>query len=79
MSDDRRSSSTPATCSGGGAKASAAGPNLEGDAEFEQLGFQLVVVDPGEPVCMYHGERAQEDFLVVSGECVLVIEGEERR
>jgi uncharacterized cupin superfamily protein len=28
---------------------------------------------------MYHGERAQEDFLVVSGECVLVIEGEERR
>ena len=53
--------------------------NLEGDAEFEELGFQLVVLDPGEPACMYHGERAQEDFLVVSGECVLVIEGEERR
>jgi uncharacterized cupin superfamily protein len=53
--------------------------NLEGDAEFEELGFQLVVVQPGEPACMYHGERAQEDFLVVSGECVLVIEGEERR
>ena len=28
---------------------------------------------------MYHGESGQEDFLVVSGECVLVIEGEERR
>jgi uncharacterized cupin superfamily protein len=28
---------------------------------------------------MTHGERGQEDFLVVSGECVLVIEGEERR
>ena len=28
---------------------------------------------------MYHGEGSQEDFLVVSGECVLVIEGEERR
>ena len=52
--------------------------NLEGDAEFEELGFQLVVLDPGVPACMYHGERAQEDFLVVSGECVLVIEGEER-
>ena len=53
--------------------------NLEGDAEFEELGFQLVVVQPGEPVCMYHGESTQEDFLVVSGECVVVIEGEERR
>jgi uncharacterized cupin superfamily protein len=54
--------------------------NLEGDTEvFEELGFQLVVLDPGVPACMYHGERAQEDFLVVSGECVLVIEGEERR
>ena len=53
--------------------------NLEGDAEFEELGFQLVVVEPGEPVCMYHGERVQENFLVVSGECVLVIENEERR
>jgi len=27
---------------------------------------------------MYHGESEQEDFLVLSGECVLVIEGEER-
>jgi uncharacterized cupin superfamily protein len=53
--------------------------NLEGDAEFEQLGFQLVVLDPGVPACMYHGESAQENFLVVSGECVIVIEGEERR
>ncbi len=53
--------------------------NLEGDRDFDQLGFQLVVVDPGVPVCMYHGESEQEDFLVLSGECVLVIEGEERR
>ena len=53
--------------------------NLEGDPEFTQLGFQLVVVDPGEPVCMYHGESMQEDFLVLSGECTLVIEGEERQ
>jgi uncharacterized cupin superfamily protein len=27
---------------------------------------------------MYHRENEQEDFLVLSGECVLVIEGEER-
>jgi uncharacterized cupin superfamily protein len=53
--------------------------NLEGDRDFDQLGFQLVVVDPGDPVCMYHGESNQEDFLVLSGECVLVIDGEERR
>jgi uncharacterized cupin superfamily protein len=52
--------------------------NLEGENEFAELGFQLVVVDPGVPVCMYHGESGQEDFLVLSGECLLVIEGEER-
>ncbi len=53
--------------------------DLEGDRNFDQLGFQLVVVQPGEPVCMYHGESEQEDFLVVAGECILVIEGEERQ
>ncbi len=53
--------------------------DLEGDRDFDQLGFQLVVVEPGVPACMYHGESEQEDFLVLSGECVLVIEGEERR
>jgi uncharacterized cupin superfamily protein len=46
---------------------------------FEALGFQLAVLDPGVPACMYHGESDQEDFLVVAGECVLIIEGEERR
>ena len=53
--------------------------NLEGDPEWPQLGFQLVVLDPGKPACMYHGESDPEAFLVVSGECVLVVEGEERR
>ena len=52
--------------------------DLEGGRDFDQLGFQLVVVEPGQLVCMYHGESEQEDFLVVSGECILVIEGEER-
>jgi uncharacterized cupin superfamily protein len=45
---------------------------------FEQLGFQLAVLQPGEPNGMYHRESIQEDFLVVEGECVLLIEGEER-
>ncbi len=45
---------------------------------FPDVGFQLVVLEPGQPACMYHGESDQEDFLVVAGECLLVIEGEER-
>jgi uncharacterized cupin superfamily protein len=49
------------------------------DGEFAQLGFRLAVLEPGRPYCMYHGESDQEDFLVVAGECTLVIEGEERR
>jgi uncharacterized cupin superfamily protein len=52
--------------------------DFEGGQEWTQLGFRIQVVAPGQRG-MYHGERGQEDFLVVSGECVLVIEGEERR
>jgi uncharacterized cupin superfamily protein len=53
--------------------------DFEGKQEFRQLGFRIHVLMPGQANGMYHGERGQEDFLVVSGECVLVIEGEERR
>ncbi|HUZ83394.1 MAG TPA: cupin domain-containing protein [Gaiellales bacterium] len=52
---------------------------FEGDARFPQLGVNIGVVAPGQPFCMYHGEGAQEDFLVLSGECLLLIEGQERR
>ena len=52
--------------------------DFEGGQEWAQLGFRIQVVAPGQRG-MYHGERGQEAFLVVSGECVLVIEGEERR
>ena len=48
------------------------------DARFEQLGVNLNVLQPGEPMTMYHREDAQEDFLVLEGRCVLVVEGEER-
>jgi uncharacterized cupin superfamily protein len=45
---------------------------------FPELGINLNVMAPGEPMTMYHRENAQEDFLVLSGECVLIVEGEER-
>jgi uncharacterized cupin superfamily protein len=45
---------------------------------FDQVGFGIGILRPGEPSAMYHGEDAQEDFLVLSGECLLLIEGEER-
>ena len=52
---------------------------FEGEhARFEQLGVNLSILRPGEPACMYHREGAQEGFLVLSGEALLVIEGEER-
>jgi uncharacterized cupin superfamily protein len=54
------------------------GTEYEGTHELPELGFQLYVLMPGQHG-VYHGERGQEDFLVVSGECVLVIEGQERR
>jgi uncharacterized cupin superfamily protein len=52
---------------------------FEGDARFPQLGINLSVLSPGQPSCMYHGEDEQEDFLVLAGECLLLVEGEERR
>ena len=52
---------------------------FEGDeAPFAQLGYTIAVLQPGQPSEMYHSETAQEDFLVLQGECLLVIEGQER-
>ena len=48
------------------------------DARFPQFGINIQVIEPGQPNCMYHGENAQEDFLVLSGECLLLVDGEER-
>ena len=45
---------------------------------FRQLGFRLHVLPPGQPNGLYHSEGAQEAFLVLSGECTLLVEGEER-
>jgi len=52
--------------------------DLEGDVQFQQLGINIVVLRPGQGMAMYHWEADQEDFLVLSGEAVLVVEGEER-
>lgn len=52
--------------------------DFEGEAEWKQLGFNVQVLGSGEAMAMYHWEADQEDFLVVSGEALLIIEGEER-
>jgi uncharacterized cupin superfamily protein len=53
--------------------------NFEGgDANFEQLGINLNALPPGSPMAMYHEEPGQEDFLVLKGEALLIVEGEER-
>jgi uncharacterized cupin superfamily protein len=46
--------------------------------EFPQFGIRLHVLEPGEPNGLYHSESEQEAFLVLSGECTLLVEGEER-
>jgi uncharacterized cupin superfamily protein len=51
---------------------------FEGDERFPEVGINIGVLAPGQPACYYHGEEAQEDFLVLSGECLLLIEDEER-
>src|SRR5262249_49139586 len=48
------------------------------DARFPQLGINVNVLRPGEPSCMYHRENRQEDFLLVAGEALLIVEGKER-
>jgi uncharacterized cupin superfamily protein len=51
---------------------------FEGETEFEQIGVFLRVLSPGGTMGMYHWEADQEDFLVLSGEALLIVEGEER-
>ena len=53
---------------------------IEGDdAPFPDIGFTLAVLQPGQSGGRYHREANQEDFLVLAGECVLLIEGHERQ
>jgi uncharacterized cupin superfamily protein len=52
--------------------------NFDAEREFPQLGIHLVALEPGETMSMYHWEADQEDFLVLAGEALLIVEGEER-
>jgi uncharacterized cupin superfamily protein len=45
---------------------------------FAELGISVCVLEPGRPNGRYHSENQQEDFLVLHGECLLLVEGEER-
>jgi uncharacterized cupin superfamily protein len=54
------------------------GARFEGADRFPELGFHLRVLEPGVPACLYHSESVQEDFFVISGECTLVVEEQER-
>jgi uncharacterized cupin superfamily protein len=50
-----------------------------GEMSFEELGFTIGVLAPGQSGGFYHRESDQEDFLVLAGECVLLVEGGEER
>ena len=67
------------TSEGGEKKPSGAECVFEsGEFFFKEFGFRIHVLAPGEPNGLYHSEAAQEDFLVLSGECTLLVEGEAR-
>ena len=70
-------------CSGGRAAAtafrSAGCDEYEAETFFPMLGMSLQVLSPGEPNGTYHWETEQEDFLALSGQALLIVEGRERR
>jgi uncharacterized cupin superfamily protein len=49
------------------------------DTSWPDLGVNVQIMQPGQPNCRYHHEPVQEDFLVLHGECIVILEGEERR
>lgn len=51
---------------------------FEQGERFEQVGINLSVLQPGQPMALYHAEEDQEDFLVLAGTATLLVEGEER-
>ena len=51
---------------------------VQDESDLAQLGVNLFILGPGEPMAMYHWEADQEDFLVLAGEALLIVEGQER-
>ena len=47
------------------------------DAPWPDTGVNVQVMQPGEPNCLYHREPVQEDFLVLHGECIAIVDNEE--
>ena len=52
---------------------------FEGKRRFPHFGINIGVLEAGERMGMYHREKAQETFLVLAGECTLIVEGKQRR
>lgn len=53
--------------------------DFESDAApWPDTGVNIQVMEPGQPNCKYHSEPVQEDFLVLHGECIAILDGEER-
>jgi uncharacterized cupin superfamily protein len=52
--------------------------DFEGKRAFRQLGININILEPGQSLGLYHREKAQEDFLILAGTCVLIVEDEER-
>ncbi len=48
------------------------------DVRWPDTGVNVQVMEPGQPNCRYHSEPVQEDFLVLHGECIAIIDGEEQ-
>jgi uncharacterized cupin superfamily protein len=48
-------------------------------AGWPDTGINVQVMQPGQPNCLYHREPVQEDFLVLHGECIVILDGEETR
>jgi uncharacterized cupin superfamily protein len=57
-----------------GSEGSGVWTDLEQDEGFEDYGINVHVIQPGQPNAMYHAENRQEDFLVLHGECIAIIE-----
>lgn len=47
---------------------------FEGADKFKQIGVNIHIVAPRQPACLYHRENQQEDFLVLSGTCRVLID-----
>ena len=64
-----------ATVPGGGTWCGFEAPSARSD----RLGIGVHILWPGDTPGYYHAESEQEGFLVLSGECLAIVEGEERR